>query len=204
MALLVKSQRSAIFSTMSKSLAASITTAKRVARAFYEVCAEAGQVEPGLTYLERLARAVEEEPELARLIENPALQRDEKENLLKPLLEESQLLFKGLNGLLIEYQLLGFVKEVCQEYRRLWDQDRGIFVLKVRTCFPLGGPERQKIKMLAERKMGGKCLLEEEQDPELLGGMVLQFKSWVFDQSFKQKLEDLSSHLKGVHFGRRL
>lgn len=184
-------------------MASNFLAARKTGQAFFEVCQEYQCVAEGAHFLQELVALQEELPQAAKLAEDPSLTSSEKEAVFEPLFR-SYPIFRGLLQLLIARKLFSQVFIVKESFQKLWDSERRLFSLEVRTPYPLPREAREKVKQLAEQKMGGSCTLEEVVDPELLGGVVLKKGSWVFDGSLRAMLSELSVQLKEIRYGRRL
>ena len=103
---------------------------------------------------------------------------------------------KNLLLLLADRGRLGYAAAIADRFRDLADAKLGRVRARVTSAVPLSAAEAGRI---AERLAGitkGQVLLETAVDPSLLGGVVAQVGSTVYDGSVRSQLEELRRAMK--------
>jgi len=171
----------------------------RYARALADVAVEMGQaaaVERDLQLYGEIFRAV---PDLLTAFDSPAVPRDAKEKLLSELLDRypvCQISSNFLRVLLGHYRLRYF-HEVQRQYVKTVNDRKGIVTAQVRSAALLTGGELTVLRERLARAMGKEVTLEIQADAELLGGLIVQIGSTVYDGSVRSHLEEMRRSLIG-------
>lgn len=171
--------------------------ARRYARALEEVAAEANTLEATGAELDRVAALWDEEPAMARFFRNPGVPlRDKRETLttLARQLPLSPLLGKFLD-LLLARDRLHALPAVARVYADLMNKRLGRVRAAVTTATPLTTDLTETVRGRMGEALGKTVLLESRVDPAILGGIVVQVDSTVYDGSLKTQLRQLREHL---------
>lgn len=97
---------------------------------------------------------------------------------------------------------LGFLDELLRMLPALVDRRLGRARACVRSARPLGSAQRCRLRDALERHFGENVVLDEQVEPELIGGIVVSVKDLCFDASVRNRLEALRRHLMaGIHGG---
>ncbi|HEY8380071.1 MAG TPA: ATP synthase F1 subunit delta [Nannocystis sp.] len=91
---------------------------------------------------------------------------------------------------------IGGVPQIARHYAELADAMAGRVHAKVTSARPLPADAVAKIKAALERATGKTILLESAVDPELIGGVVTQVGSVVYDGSLRSQLDNLRTALR--------
>jgi F-type H+-transporting ATPase subunit delta len=172
--------------------------ARRYAKALFSLAVEKGRVEPWSDNLLALAQAIDASSELRDVLQNPAFPREVRSAVVARLAEGMKLEADpaSLVQLLGERNRLGGLSAIVAAFRELADVELGRLRAKVTSAVPL---DDAAIHAIAERLSVAtqkKVLVERAIDPAILGGVVAQVGSVVYDGSLRTQLEDLRSTLK--------
>jgi F-type H+-transporting ATPase subunit delta len=174
------------------------TIARRYAKALFALAVESKRVEPWAQTLEALRSAVLGSPDLRDVLSNPVYSKDQRRAIVAQLAaalkldpEPANLLF-----LLGDRNRLGYLAAVVDTFRELADQHLGRLRAKVTSAVKLDDGAAQAIADELSRKHGAQILLDRAVDPAILGGVVAQVGSLVYDGSVRTQLEDLRKQLK--------
>jgi F-type H+-transporting ATPase subunit delta len=172
--------------------------ARRYAKALFGLAVEMGRVEVWAKSLESLREAVEASPDLRDVLSNPVYSKEQRRAIVEKLAtalsleqEPAHLLF-----LLGDRNRLGYLDGVVETFRALADAHLGRLRAKVTSAVKLEEAAVQAIADELSRKHGAKVLVERDVDPALLGGVVAQVGSLIYDGSVRTQLEDLRKQLK--------
>jgi F-type H+-transporting ATPase subunit delta len=171
--------------------------ARRYAKALFSLAVETGRVEGWANSLEALEAAVASSPDLRDVLSNPVYSKEQRRAIIEKLAsalsldpEPANLLF-----LLGDRNRLGYLAAVVETFRGLADQHLGRLRAKVTSAVRLDDLAAKAIADELSRKHGAKILLEKVVDPEILGGVVAQVGSIVYDGSVRTQLDDLRKQL---------
>jgi F-type H+-transporting ATPase subunit delta len=172
--------------------------ARRYAKALFSLAVESGRVEGWAKSLEALKQAVESSPDLREVLSNPVYSRDQRRAIVEKLAaalsldaEPAHLLF-----LLGDRNRLAYLGAVVDTFRDLADQHLGRLRATVTSAVRLDDVAAQAIAAKLSQATAKNVLLERVVDPAILGGVVAQVGSLVYDGSVRSQLEDLRKQLK--------
>jgi F-type H+-transporting ATPase subunit delta len=174
------------------------SVARRYAKALFSLAVETGRVEPWSESLQSLKDAVEGSPDLRDVLSNPVYSREQRRAIVEQLAgalrlesEPASLLF-----LLGDRNRLPYLGAIVDTFRALADEHLGRVRAKVTSAIPLDASAAQAIADRLSQATKATVLLDREVDPALLGGVVAQVGSLVYDGSVRTQLEDLRRQLK--------
>jgi F-type H+-transporting ATPase subunit delta len=172
--------------------------ARRYAKALFSLALEKGRVEPWSNSLQGLKTAVEGSPDLRDVLANPIYSREQRHAIVEKLAaalsldeEPASLLF-----LLGDRNRLAYLSGVVDTFRDYADQHLGRLRARVTSAVKLDETAAQAIADELSKKTNAKVLLDRVVDPAILGGVVAQVGSLVYDGSVRTQLEDLRKQLK--------
>ncbi len=171
--------------------------AKRYARALAEVAAEADGLEPVGAELDRVATVWQEEPTMGAFFSNPGILLSGKEQTLRTLIKRMRLspLVAQFLQLLLSRDRMQALPSVARIYRDLMNQRLGRVQAAVTTAVPLTPDLQKSLRRRMTEVLGKGVLLEPRVDPAILGGIVVQVDSTVYDGSLRTQLRQLREHL---------
>lgn len=172
----------------------------RYALALFELAEEAGKIDAISDELDGLARLVEENADLARLVRSPAIGRSEAKAALAALggkLGLSELVM-GFLGVLATHRRLPALARIVADFRRLRAAHRGEVVARVVSAAPLDEAPRAALSDRLKEFSGREVTLDCSVDPSLLGGLVVQLGSQMIDGSVATRLSRLERAMKGM------
>jgi F-type H+-transporting ATPase subunit delta len=170
---------------------------RRYARSLAEVVFEREveqKVTEDLATYNEIFRAV---PELLEVFDNPAVPRDSKEKLLGALMTRYPVLPVTSNFLrtLLRHNRIRYFEQIRDSYLKSVNETKGIVSARVTAAVPLSDDE---LKTLADRLAGitGKRVnVELTTDASLMGGIVVQMGSTIFDGSIRTQLAEIKRRL---------
>ena len=172
--------------------------ARRYAKALFSLAVEKGRVEAWSESLLALGKAVEAAPELRDVLQNPAYAREQKRAIVQKLAEAARLDAEPANLLFLlgDRNRLASLKDVVMAFRELADLELGRLRAKVTSAVPLDDAAVAAIAERLSASTGKQVIVERAVDPAILGGVVAQVGSLVYDGSIRAQLEDLRTTLK--------
>lgn len=98
---------------------------------------------------------------------------------------------------------IGLVKSTINELESLLSSSLPTALVKVRSAVSLTTTEEKELKKIFQKQTGKEIILSSEVDPDLLGGLVIEFDGKVIDLSVSEELNKLKTHmLTALHKGK--
>lgn len=172
---------------------------RRYAKALILLGKERGNWERIGKDLEAFYGVFQESEPLRRVLCDPVHDRKKQAEILRALLERlgSDPACSHFLLLLLEKERLRFLPAIFKIYRQLEDNLAGRLRARIVTARKLGGDEVAAIRKSLEGRFHKQVLLEETEDPEILGGIVCKVDGMVLDGSVRTQLEILKESIRG-------
>ncbi len=168
------------------------TVARRYANALYQEAESQDCVEAVDEDITLLRTTLDEVDEFTRVVDSPVIPKDKKKAILKALLEERVApLTLQFVQLLVTKDRAKMLPRIVETYQDFRDEQRGIIEVQARVAHPLGEAEREHLVDELEAMSGQQVRLRVEENPDLIGGLVIRIGDRVYDGSVRQKLENL-------------
>jgi len=173
--------------------------ANRYATALIDVLYPADKAETGFQQLESFAALLNEQPDLRTFLQNPALASVRRLRLLKEIAAALGFDRRVANfiNILAERNRLPSLEEIIVEYQRLMDQRLGIVRARVASARPMDSARQRELALELQRITGKQVRMELAIDPSLIGGVVAQVGSTIYDGSVRQQLQAFKDRLGG-------
>lgn len=172
------------------------TTAKRYAKAVFDLARETGDV---AGWRERLARlqTLVGDAQTAAIIANPAVSPERRLQVVDVLDPDDELGQEGRNlgKLLIEARATPALPEIREEYDRLDDEAAGRVRAVATSAVPLSEEDQKRLVADLSRRFQKEVRLQTRVDPSILGGLVVQVGDQVIDASIQTRLQQLRRQL---------
>jgi F-type H+-transporting ATPase subunit delta len=172
---------------------------RRYAKALLEIGVADGNYERIGREVRAFARAIKLSPELATLLSNPAFPRDEREKVMRAVLQRlgaSQTVV-NISRLLLDRERIAFLPDISRELDAMIDARAGRAQAQVRSATALDAGQRERLTRALESLSGKKVELAIDTDPALLGGIVAKVGDTVYDGSLRTQLEKMKQTLAG-------
>ena len=177
------------------------TTNSRLARVYAEsllaAAESAGQTVEVVKDLDALVDdVIRKSPAVAAFLNNPTINKKKK----LPVIEEAfggkcSSTLKNFLCVLNANGRLGMVSAVRNAVRDITDARNNRLRVTVTSAIPLGAEQQDKIKQTLKAALSMEPVLTVKDNPELLGGLVVQFGDKVVDSSVRSRLESLRTAL---------
>lgn len=179
------------------------TVTRRYATALYEEADQAGVLEAVDEDVLMLRRSIESNRDLSRFFESPVIPQEKKDTIVQELLEDriEELTLRFLR-LLIRKDRETLTQAILDEYQSLRDDQRGIVDARVTVAHPLSDEDRDGLVEALEEKTEKEVRLHLEEDPDLIGGVVIRIGDRVFDGSVRIQLNALRDRLRETRLSR--
>jgi len=172
--------------------------AKRYAKALFSLGQEEGTFEQYGLELKEFADLCREQADFGSVIANPIFSVEDRKNVLQAVLDKSGFssAVQSFLKLLLDKARIGVIGEIAEYYEKLWDDAVSVVRAKVITARPLKGEALKALEKSLEELTSKKLKSVVEEDPSLIGGVVVKIGDVVLDGSVKAQLEGLKESLK--------
>jgi F-type H+-transporting ATPase subunit delta len=153
--------------------------------------------EQGLQQLQSFLTLLTEQPEARTFLENPTMAGGRRNRLLKEISDALSFNRKVSNfiNILADRNRLSILEEVVDEYRKLLDDRLGIVRARVTAARSLDPVQHRELESKLEQITGKQVRMEVAVDPSLIGGVIAQVGSTIYDGSVRQQLQAFKSRL---------
>jgi F-type H+-transporting ATPase subunit delta len=171
------------------------TAARRYAEAVFQLAASDDSYDRWATDL-ALAAEIVADPEVARIVNSPAVPLKDRARLLGSMLGK-RLAPRAINlvKLLDQRGRIALLPAIAVEYGRQLDQMRGVVVATVTSAAPLEPEETAAVEAKVEQMTGSTVRLASVVDPALIGGLTVRVGDRLIDASVRGRLERLRAQL---------
>ena len=175
-----------------------LSVARRYAKALLLISKDDGQTDSYREELSGFANLMEREFALNQAITNPLYERSSRRKVLQSVVDNLGIskTVKSFLLLLFDKGRFGFIGSIDDFYQKLADELKGIARASLVSATKLSDDTVEKIRAALSKKTNKEIVLEVEQDPELIGGIVTKIGDLVWDGSIKTQLSNMRETLK--------
>ena len=167
--------------------------------ALYDLAKSEGLSHRILQELEVLAESFRREPEFLRLLSAPYVSKAERCAVLDASFEgKVHPYVLNFLKLLTEKGYARHFADCCAAYRTHYNLDNGILPVRAVTAVPLNQAQTQKLTAKLSELTGKTVQLTNHVDPEILGGVRLDYDGKRLDDTVSHRLEAVRSLLRNT------
>ena len=169
---------------------------RRYSKALFELAREAEREENVGQEIEAFLSAYSGS-ELPTVLNNPAFGLDSRKKILIEVARKIQLtpLSEHFLSLLLERDRLSFLPAIVTSYRRLLNAAKGRVEAKIVSAAPLEPGAVERLLDSLRRVSGKNVILQQESDPKLIGGLVMELEGKIYDGSVRRQLEKMTQRI---------
>lgn len=171
--------------------------ADRYARALAEALGQGGDFAKAGGDLDAFAEIWRGSGDLREVFDSPAVKPEQKLGVLNAILSRlgSGETTANFFRVLLQNYRLNLIDEIRAEFQALVDDQLGIVRVKIRSAAPLTGDEKKVIDERFGALTGKAVKTEFGEDANLVGGVVAEIKSTVYDGSVRGALDEIKQTL---------
>ena len=175
-----------------------LKVARRYAKALLIIGKEDDKAETYKEELNRFSDLITREKELEQAIANPLYDVGGRKKVLQAVIDKVNIskVMSSFLLLLFDKGRFGFLSDINEFYKNLADELKGIVRASLVSATELSSETVEKIRTTLSKKTGKDIILEVEQDPSLIGGIVSRIGDLVLDGSIKTQLLNMRESLK--------
>ena len=170
--------------------------ANRYAKALLDVLFPS-RAELGRQQLKGFFSVLSEQTEARVVLENPTVSAERRTELLNKIGDVLGLdtPIRNFLALLIERNRLDLLNEILSTYENLLDDRQGVVRARVTTALALDSRQQDAVAAKLQALTGKRVRMEVFVDSSLLGGLVAQVGSTIYDGSIRQQLQTFKTNL---------
>ena len=170
--------------------------ARRYTRALFQLAREAGQEEKIGQEIDQFYAAFGGS-ELQGVLTNPAFPMDSRKRILIQVANGLELSVLSIHflSLLLERDRLAHLPGIVNCYRRLLNEAKGRVEAKVVSAAGLDAAMVERLREQLRGISGKEVVLQQETDPSLLGGLLVELEGKVYDGSVRTQLEKMKQRI---------
>nr|CRH07908.1 F1 sector of membrane-bound ATP synthase, delta subunit [Candidatus Magnetococcus massalia] len=175
------------------------TIAKRYASALAELASEQNILDKVQDELSQFQAILNETPEFESMLVNPTTSREEQHQLLATVLEHAkpQTVTSNFLRLLVDKRRMNLLGQMVDNLQKILNEQAGRITVTVESAKALTNTHIQRLEKSLATVTGKEVSLEVNENPELLGGLVIRMGSVMFDDSLRSQLHRLKEIMKG-------
>ena len=171
---------------------------KEYGQALFLLTEEDGSTAEVAAELESVRELLRENPRYEKLLDTPALAKDEKLLLIDRAFSSLNENLVNLIKILCERHSVYQLPKIAGAYAALYDEARGIERVEALTAVAMAPHQIEALTAKISRMTGKTVIVRNTVDPSILGGVVLRYAGKQFDGSVKARLSVLEKSLKEI------
>ncbi len=175
-----------------------LAVSRRYAKALILIGQEDGKAEHYNSELDAIVGLFDSQDGFENALTNPLFNKNDRKKVLEAVLAATDLsaIMNSFLILLFDKGRIGFLREIASYYKDLVDELKGVAKASIVSATELSADSIDKIKEALSKKTGKNIVLNVEQDPNLIGGVVTKLGDLVLDGSVKTQLINMRETLK--------
>jgi F-type H+-transporting ATPase subunit delta len=163
---------------------------RRYAKALAEIAMEDDQLIEYGKELHGLAEVFRQAPEALASLASKVLPAKERKQATITICKKAELpqVLQNFILFLVDRERIGILLDIERAYQEYQDKHLGILRTKVTTLKTLDGEHTKKIEDILSKMTGKQVVATVAADPSILGGLVLQLDSQIYDGSVRSAL----------------
>jgi|TARA_B110000967_G_scaffold176040_1_gene189223 F-type H+-transporting ATPase subunit delta len=148
-----------------------------------------------------IATTISENHDFEVMLRSPIVKSSDKTNVLHALFKSKvNNITLGLFHLLQDNKRIAMLHSIAKQYSIIYDFDKRMQVAKVTTAVPLTEAIEAKVLAKILSLTGDKANLENEINPDILGGFILRVGDMQYDASISNYLNELKKEFDNSHY----
>lgn len=174
--------------------------ADRYAAALYAHADDARVLDAVVQEMESLGHLIDATPDFRRLIESPLIDIATAIKAANAVLEAQGFSkpVRDFVGVIASNRRLSALRAIVGAFASLVAARRGIITAHVATAHPLNDVQRQQLRARLIEAGYNNVNIDEQIQPDLLGGLVVKIGARLYDTSLKSRLQRLQYAMKGA------
>lgn len=166
--------------------------ALRYAHPLFDLAEEQKMTDKVYEDMQLFVETGEKNRELLAVLRSPVIKGHKKMSIIKALFEgKVQKLTMSMFEIMSRKNRDAILYELGREFVKLYQQKKGIQIVRIQTPTPLGEALKKELKEKLTKQLNKTIILKEEIKKDLLGGFILFIGHSQLDNSIKNSLQRL-------------
>ena len=167
---------------------------RRYAKAFLEFAIKNDMADQGLADLELVTKTLQSHRELRNILSQPFIKKEKKEAIITRVFE-GKISDKTLDfiKLILDKNRHEIIMYILTPYRELYYEYKNIAEVTITTAVKIDDATQQKLVSFVKDKIKGKVQIINKIDKEIIGGFIVNYLDYQYDESVRTKLNGLES-----------
>ena len=176
---------------------ASRASARRYARALFDVVSKSGDVDATLVELKGLGGAISGHADLRRALTSPGVPLGAKQTVMREVLalQPVSKVVARLLTLIVENDDIDEIEQVVEAFEQRVLDLHQVVRAEITSAVPLSADKLQSIEAALATASGARVVITPRVDPTILGGIVAKVGSRVYDGSISRHLARIRARL---------
>lgn len=166
-----------------------MTDMKEYASALLELARESGEIKRISEELATLKALLLETPEYVKLLDTPAMKKEERLALASEAFGAFSEYLLNLIMILSERHLSSGLVRLADDFAALYDEERGILRAEAVTAVAMSAEQIRKLEQRLGAITGRVVILGNTVDPSVLGGVKLRYAGTQLDGTVRASLD---------------
>jgi len=172
--------------------------ASRYARALVDVVMEQKiDAATAVQQVNSIVAAIKENPDLRKVWEAPDIPAAQKRSLLDAIGKQVGLsrMIRNFFAVLIDHQRIAMVEQIARQFEVELDTTLGFAEAQITSARPLSEVQKRELESRVASMTGKNVRARYAANPELLGGVMVQVGSTIYDGTVRGQLQTLREQL---------
>ncbi len=182
---------------MSKNTGFSITSAERYSLALFELSEENNLLSQIEDQSLSIINLINQSDDFCNLIKDPTIKQEDLSKIVNKILENNKFdtLFKNFLNFLVQKRRFFYIERILESFIEICSKKRGELKAELKSAKSLSNDEITNITEMLTKNFGSKIKLNYKHDESLIGGLIVQVGSTMFDTSIKNKLQQIENRM---------
>jgi len=173
-----------------------LAAARKYARALFTQALSKNELRAAHQGLEETVRIARLRASVLRGLAHPFIPVAQKQAVIHSVLGAlTTPLLERFLDMLVKRRRIELLFAIAQEFQALVDRHEGIEPVRVRSAYELTAAQLKELERVLGKRMSASVRMSVELDPTLIGGLVVQTRDHVIDQSLKGQLSLLAHQI---------
>lgn len=175
-----------------------MVNASEYGRALFMLTEETARTEIAVNDIKAVQKVLSENPEYVKLLDTPALPKEEKLLLIDKAFSKVDIYLVNLIKILCESHSVYIFDKTAETFFELYDEARGIERVEAVTAIPLSEEQKKKLTSKLAAITGKQIIIKNTVSKEILGGIQIRYSGKQIDGSVKTRLDSFEKSLKKI------
>ncbi len=168
------------------------TVGKVYAEALFLLAQEEGKEEQIYHEINEAADLLAQYPDFVLLLSVPTLSMEERLDVLRKVIGDGAGVTEHFLFLLVEKRRINRIAEIRAAFNAMYYEKFSIEEVSVITAVPMEDAQREALTAKMQKKLQKTVKLIEQVDPDILGGMIVQYGDTRMDNSLRTRMREFA------------